>query len=85
MPWNVSERSLALSAVGGSFHIDCCMSSVITFVGCKSSPWLKNFGVLVPEGGDFLQMRAAYHVTGRAGDQDLDFTAKGAAETFRGR
>jgi len=37
------------------------------------------------EGGDFLQMRAAYHVTGRAGDRDLDFTAKGAAETFRGR
>ena len=34
---------------------------------------------------DFLQMRAAYRVTGHAGDQDLDFTAKGAAETFRGR
>ena len=25
------------------------------FEGCASSPWLKNFGVLVPEGGDFLQ------------------------------
>jgi hypothetical protein len=37
------------------------------------------------EGGDFLQMRAAYQVTGRAGNQDLDFTARGAAETFRGR
>ena len=34
-------------------------------------------------GLDFLQMRASYHVTGRAGDQDLDFTASGAAETFR--
>jgi hypothetical protein len=33
---------------------------------------------------DFLQIRATYHVTGRAGDQELDFTAKGAAETFRG-
>ncbi|HUR36013.1 MAG TPA: hypothetical protein VM032_19555 [Vicinamibacterales bacterium] len=34
-------------------------------------------------GPDFLQMRAQYHVTGRAGGQDLDFTAPGAAETFR--
>ena len=34
---------------------------------------------------DFLQMRASYHVTGRAGDRNLDFTATGAAETFRGR
>ena len=34
-------------------------------------------------GPDFLQLRAQYHVTGRAGGQDLDFTAPGAAETFR--
>jgi hypothetical protein len=34
-------------------------------------------------GLDFLQMRASYRVTGRAGGQDLDFTASGAAETFR--
>ena len=26
-----------------------------TFVGCKASPWLKNFGLLVSEGGDYLQ------------------------------
>jgi hypothetical protein len=36
-------------------------------------------------GPDFLQLRAQYHVTGRAGDRVLDFTAPGAAETFRGR
>lgn len=33
---------------------------------------------------DFLQMRGAYRVTGRAGSRDIDFTAPGAAETFRG-
>jgi len=34
---------------------------------------------------DFLQMRGRYRVTGKAGDRALDFTAPGAAETFRGR
>ena len=34
---------------------------------------------------DFLQMRATYGVTGRAGNRNVDFTAPGAAETFRGR
>ena len=36
-------------------------------------------------GPDFLQLRVRYHVTGEAGDQTIDFTAPGAAETFRGR
>jgi hypothetical protein len=35
-------------------------------------------------GPDFLQLRARYHVTGQAGGQQVDFTAPGAAETFRG-
>jgi hypothetical protein len=34
---------------------------------------------------DFLQLRARYRVRGRAGDRAIDFTAPGAAETFRGR
>ena len=34
---------------------------------------------------DFLQMRGRYRVTGKAADRTLDFTAPGAAETFRGR
>ena len=34
---------------------------------------------------DFHQMRASYHVRGRVGEQSVDFTAAGAAETFRGR
>jgi hypothetical protein len=34
---------------------------------------------------DFLQMRGRYRVSGTAGDRQLEFTAPGAAETFRGR
>jgi len=34
-------------------------------------------------GLDFLQMRATYRVTGRAGGGPVDFTATGSAETFR--
>jgi hypothetical protein len=34
---------------------------------------------------DFLQLRARYRVRGRAGDRSIDFSASGAAETFRGR
>jgi hypothetical protein len=34
---------------------------------------------------DFLQLRARYHVTGEVGGEAIDFTAPGAAETFRGR
>jgi hypothetical protein len=36
-------------------------------------------------GLDFLQLRADYRVTGRAGDTPLAFSALGSAETFRGR
>jgi len=32
----------------------------------------------------FLQLRARYHVTGTVGDRQMDFTALGSAETFRG-
>jgi hypothetical protein len=36
-------------------------------------------------GVDFLQMRGQYLVRGRAGAREIDLTATGAAETFRGR
>jgi hypothetical protein len=42
-----------------------------------------NKGGALAAGPDFLQMRAQYHVTGSAGGQAVDFTAPGAAETFR--
>ena len=33
---------------------------------------------------NFLQLRGTYRVTGRAANRELDFTAAGSAETFRG-
>jgi hypothetical protein len=36
-------------------------------------------------GVDFLQLRGTYTVRGQAAGRDIDFTAPGAAETFRGR
>lgn len=42
-------------------------------------------GGALARGPDFLQLRARYHVTGTAGGRAVDFTAPGAAETFRGR
>ena len=39
----------------------------------------------IGNGLDFHQMRASYRVRGRVGEQHVDFTAAGAAETFRGR
>ncbi|MBM3818720.1 MAG: hypothetical protein FJW14_06845 [Acidimicrobiia bacterium] len=42
-------------------------------------------GPLNASGLDFLQMRGTYTVTGRAADRDLNFSAAGSAETFRGR
>ena len=38
-----------------------------------------------PSALDFYQLRAIYHVVGRAGDRSVDFTSPGTAETFRGR
>jgi hypothetical protein len=32
---------------------------------------------------DFLQLGGEYRVTGTVGDRAIDFTARGAAETFR--
>ena len=34
---------------------------------------------------DFLQLAGLYTVTGKVGDRAIDFTAHGAAETFRPR
>jgi hypothetical protein len=36
-------------------------------------------------GVDFLQLSGRYTVTGRAGNRDINFTAPGSAETFRGQ
>jgi hypothetical protein len=43
-------------------------------------------GVTRAPGGapmNFVQLGGSYHVTGKVADRDVDFTARGAAETFR--
>jgi hypothetical protein len=40
---------------------------------------------LLASGMDFLQMRGEYAASGRIGDDNVQFTAPGSAETFRGR
>lgn len=42
-----------------------------------------NKGGALSAGPDFLQMRAEYTVKGRVGEQEVSFSAPGAAETFR--
>jgi hypothetical protein len=42
-----------------------------------------NRGGPIANGLDFLQMRGRYRVKGRLGEDAVDFTAPGAAETFR--
>jgi hypothetical protein len=42
------------------------------------------FWLTASEGSvDFLQLAGTYHVTGRAADRRIDFSSRGAAETFR--
>jgi hypothetical protein len=38
----------------------------------------------VAGGVDFLQLRGNYTVSGRAGGREINFSAPGSAETFRG-
>jgi hypothetical protein len=45
----------------------------------------KRGGGLFDDEMDFLQLKVRYRVRGRAGERSIDFTAPGAAETFRGR
>ena len=48
---------------------------------CGENPYIESY----TPAPNFLQMRGRYTVTGRAGDRMLDFSAPGAAETFRGQ
>jgi hypothetical protein len=69
-------QRIVVSSQGGS--LDLTMD--ITVQDAIVTP-----GGALAKGPDFLQLRARYHVTGTAGGQAVNFTAPGAAETFRGR
>lgn len=69
-------RRIVVTGQGGS--LDLTME--IAVEGVVVTP-----GGALARGPDFLQLRGRYHVTGTAGGRSIDFTAPGAAETFRGR
>jgi hypothetical protein len=71
-------RSIALQARGQSLDLDLTFTVMSTVTTRMASGPLGN-------GVDFLQMRGDYDVRGRAGGRQIQFTAPGAAETFRGR
>jgi hypothetical protein len=57
--------------IGLTFSVDRLVRSRLGRAGPGSAPM------------DFLQLGGLYHVTGRAGGRSIDFTSRGAAETFR--
>ena len=74
------ERPARIVVRGNSPSLDLRLE--VDIESAIRTPWRS--GPLT-NGLDFLQMRGRYHVTGKAGERALDFTAQGAAETFRGR
>jgi hypothetical protein len=70
-------RSISVRAGGPSLTLDLRFDVASTETTRMTQGALAN-------GVDFLQMRGQYTVSGRAGDRDIDFTAPGSAETFRG-
>lgn len=71
-------QRVAVRASSGALDID------LTFTVMSSITTPMTNGPL-GNGVDFLQMRGEYAVTGHAGERQIQFTAPGAAETFRGR
>lgn len=75
-----APRQVMVSARGD--HVDVQLSllvdrSVRTQLGMTATPTGREM--------DFLQLGGQYRVTGRVAERSIDFTARGAAETFRPR
>ena len=77
-PGTGQPRTIAVT--GRSSSLDVTMEIVV-----DNSLVTRTGGGLFGGGMNFLQLRATYHVRGRAGGRPIDFTAAGTAETFRGR
>jgi hypothetical protein len=70
-PQRIDVRALGTAL---DVHLQFDVTSAIT---TRTTQGVLNTGL------NFLQMRGAYTVSGRAGDRELRFTAPGSAETFR--
>jgi hypothetical protein len=73
-----SPRRIALRARSSSLELELTFDVMSTVTTRMSN------GVL-GDGLNFLQMRGQYTVTGHAGGRAINFSAPGAAETFRGQ
>jgi hypothetical protein len=71
-------RAIVVTGRGESLDLSMDLTIDSTVVTTTRSGFLGG-------GLDFLQLRANYRVRGRAGGRDIDFSAPGSAETFRGR
>jgi hypothetical protein len=75
-PLSGRPQSIVVEADGDSLRVRLDLS-VLDTTDTTSGAWLGSTG-------EFLQMQAAYRVTGFLEGRTIDFTATGAAETFRG-
>jgi hypothetical protein len=71
-------KTIRIRARGSGLNLDVRFDATSAVTNRAAGP-------LNASGLDFLQLRGTYTVTGRAADRDLNFTAPGSAETFRGR
>jgi hypothetical protein len=71
-------RTITIRARGASLELDVRfdVASVVTTRQAQGP---------LANGIDFLQLRGQYTVKGHAGSREINFTAAGAAETFRGK
>jgi hypothetical protein len=69
-------QRVVVEADGDSLQLRLDLS-ILDTTGTRSGEWLGSTG-------EFLQMQADYRVTGFLAGRAIDFTATGAAETFRG-
>jgi hypothetical protein len=70
-----APRSIIVRARGDAFDVTITLADISSTVRSRLFDPSSNL--------DFLQMRAEAHVTGRVGQQPIDFRARASAETFR--
>ena len=78
-PESGQPRSIVVRGAGKSLHLEL----VLTIEAASSTRLGTPLGD-ESSGGRFLQLRAAYRVTGTVGSREIEFAALGSAETFRG-
>jgi hypothetical protein len=66
-----------------AFSVDRSVHTQLSMTAPRESPSLPSPHLPSGPSTIFLQMGGTYHVSGHAGSREVDFTARGAAETFR--